>query len=155
VAELVSTLLQRAPSLRMLITSRQLLQLPEEVVLRLDGLEVPREGTPLEVAGTQGAVALLVKGARMAEPRFEILDRKQINVVRDMLLHWCNCVMRSKEEPMKDVAALVCRHLEGIVAWLRRARPTASPKRSTACTRPPSAAHAASRACPPSGPSSS
>ena len=69
----------------MLITSRQPLQLLEEVVLRLDGLEVPREGTPLKVAGTQGAVALLVKRARTAEPRFEILDRKQINVVRDML----------------------------------------------------------------------
>ena len=47
----------------------------------------------------------------------EILERKQINVVRAMLLHWCTCVMRSKVEPMKDVAALVRRHLEGIVAW--------------------------------------
>ena len=47
----------------------------------------------------------------------EILDRKQINVVRDMLRHWCTCVMRSKVEPMKEVAALVRRHLEGIVAW--------------------------------------
>jgi transposase len=47
----------------------------------------------------------------------EILDRKQINVVRTMLAHWCNCVMRSKVEPMKDVAALVRRHLDGIVAW--------------------------------------
>ena len=47
----------------------------------------------------------------------EILERKQINVVRSMLEHWCTCVMRSKVEPMKDVAALVRRHLEGIVAW--------------------------------------
>ncbi len=47
----------------------------------------------------------------------EILERKQINVVRSMLRHWCTCVMRSKVEPMKDVAALVRRHLEGIVAW--------------------------------------
>lgn len=47
----------------------------------------------------------------------EILERKQINVVRAMLLHWCTCVMRSKVEPMKDVAALVRRHIEGIVAW--------------------------------------
>jgi len=47
----------------------------------------------------------------------EILQRKQINVVRAMLLHWCTCVMRSKVEPMKEVAALVRRHLEGIVAW--------------------------------------
>ena len=47
----------------------------------------------------------------------EILERKQINVVRAMLAHWCTCVMRSKVEPMKEVATLVRRHLEGIVAW--------------------------------------
>jgi transposase len=47
----------------------------------------------------------------------EILERKQINVVRAMLRHWCTCVMRSKVEPMKEVAALVRRHLDGIVAW--------------------------------------
>jgi transposase len=47
----------------------------------------------------------------------EILARKQINVVRAMLQHWCTCVMRSKVEPMKAVATLVRHHLEGIVAW--------------------------------------
>jgi transposase len=47
----------------------------------------------------------------------EILERKQINIVRAMLQHWCTCVMRSKVEPMKEVAALVRRHLDGIVAW--------------------------------------
>lgn len=47
----------------------------------------------------------------------EILERKQINVVRGMLEHWCTCVMRSKVEPMKEVVALVRRHMEGIVAW--------------------------------------
>jgi transposase len=47
----------------------------------------------------------------------EILERKQINVVRNMLWRWCTCVMRSKVQPMKEVAAMVRRHLEGIVAW--------------------------------------
>jgi len=47
----------------------------------------------------------------------EILERKQVNVVRNMLQHWCTCVMRSKVEPMKEVAQMVRRHLEGIVAW--------------------------------------
>lgn len=47
----------------------------------------------------------------------EVLDRKQINVVRESLKHWCVCVMRSKVQAMKEVAALVRRHLEGIVAW--------------------------------------
>ena len=47
----------------------------------------------------------------------EILERKQANVVRKMLQHWCSCVMRSKVEPMKEVAQLVRRHIDGIVAW--------------------------------------
>ena len=47
----------------------------------------------------------------------EILERKQINVVRAMLQHWCTCAMRSKVEPMKEVAGLVRKHLDGIVAW--------------------------------------
>lgn len=49
----------------------------------------------------------------------EILQRKQINVVRAMLQHWCTCVMRSKVELMKEVAALAHKHLEGIVAWVQ------------------------------------
>jgi len=49
----------------------------------------------------------------------EILDRKQINVVRSLLLQWCTNVMRSKVEPMKSVAKMVRSHLEGIVAWAR------------------------------------
>ena len=47
----------------------------------------------------------------------EILERKQINVVRAMLEHWCTCVMRSKVDPMKEVARMIRAHLEGIVAW--------------------------------------
>lgn len=47
----------------------------------------------------------------------EILDRKQINVVRAMILQWCTNVMRSKVEPMKEVAQLIRNHLDGIVAW--------------------------------------
>ena len=47
----------------------------------------------------------------------DILDRKQINVVRGMLTQWCTNVMRSKVEPMKEVAKLIRNHLEGIVAW--------------------------------------
>ncbi len=47
----------------------------------------------------------------------EILERKQINVVRAMLAHWCTCVMRSKVEPMKEVARMIRAHMEGIVAW--------------------------------------
>jgi transposase len=49
----------------------------------------------------------------------DILDRKQVNVVRRMLLQWCVNVMRSKVEPMKEVAELIRNHIEGIVSWAR------------------------------------
>lgn len=47
----------------------------------------------------------------------DILDRKQIHVVRGMLTQWCTNIMRSKVEPMKEVARLIRNHMDGIVAW--------------------------------------
>lgn len=80
--------------------------------------------SPEAAADLQGVIARLtrVRTARAwvyKEQLREILERKQINVVRAMLRHWCTCVMRSKVEPMKSVAAMVRNHLEGIVAWAR------------------------------------
>jgi transposase len=46
-----------------------------------------------------------------------ILERKQVNVVRAMLLQWCTNVMRSKVAPMKDVAKMIRAHIDGIVTW--------------------------------------
>lgn len=47
----------------------------------------------------------------------EIMERKQVNVVRNMLTQWTTNVMRSKVEPMKAVAKMIRSHLDGIVAW--------------------------------------
>jgi transposase len=47
----------------------------------------------------------------------DIIERKQINVVSEMLQQWCTNVMRSKVEPMKDVVRLIRRHFDGIIAW--------------------------------------
>ena len=47
----------------------------------------------------------------------EILERKQINVVSHLLAQWCTNVMRSKVEPMKEVAKMIRAHFDGIVAW--------------------------------------
>ena len=52
----------------------------------------------------------------------EILERKQINVVSAMLTQWCTNVMRSKVEPMKDVARMIRRHFDGIIAWAQTRR---------------------------------
>ena len=45
----------------------------------------------------------------------EILERKQINVVRALLEHWCTCVRRSKVEPMKEVAWAQTRQTNGFL----------------------------------------
>jgi len=47
----------------------------------------------------------------------DILERKQIQVVSTMLAQWCTNVIRSKVEPMKEVAKMVRSHFDGIVAW--------------------------------------
>ncbi len=77
----------------------------------------PEAAADLDVLIAKMTVKRTARAWLYKEQLREILDRKQINVVRAMLGHWCNCVMRSKVEPMKEVAALVRRHMEGIVAW--------------------------------------
>ena len=57
----------------------------------------------------------------------DILDRKQINVVSAMLGQWCTNVMRSKVEPMKEVAAMIRKHFEGIAEKERPAELNGGP----------------------------
>lgn len=47
----------------------------------------------------------------------ELLNCKQINVLRASLNQWCTNVLRSKVEPMKEVARMIRNNFEGIVAW--------------------------------------
>lgn len=80
--------------------------------------------TPAQRAGLNALLAN-VAGKRTArawlyrEQLRAILNRKQINVVRGMLHQWCTNVNRSKVEPMKAVASMIRRHLDGIAAWAR------------------------------------
>ncbi|MEX3606431.1 MAG: transposase [Burkholderia sp.] len=62
---------------------------------------------------------------RYREQLREILDRKQINVVSEMLEQWCTNLMRSKVDPMKDVARMIRSHLRRH----RRLDPDASDQR--------------------------
>jgi transposase len=48
----------------------------------------------------------------------EILTRKQPNVVRALLKQWCTNVMRSKVDPMREVAEMIRNHFEGVLAWV-------------------------------------
>jgi len=49
----------------------------------------------------------------------DVLDRRQINIVSALLARWSTNVMRSKVEPMKQVATMIRTHFDGIVAWTR------------------------------------
>ncbi|MEX3606158.1 MAG: transposase [Burkholderia sp.] len=49
---------------------------------------------------------------RYREQLREILDRKQINVVSEILEQWCTNVMHSKVDPMKDVARMIRSHVD-------------------------------------------
>jgi len=77
----------------------------------------PAAGADLDALIARMTTVRTARAWSYKEQLREILERKQINVVRAMLQHWCTCVMRSKVEPMKEVAVLVRKHLEGIVAW--------------------------------------
>ncbi|MFN3377538.1 MAG: ISL3 family transposase [Burkholderiaceae bacterium] len=76
-----------------------------------------RDSADLDALIARMATVRTARAWAYKEQLREILERKQVNVVRKMLQHWCTCGMRSKVDPMKEVAALVRRHLEGIVAW--------------------------------------
>jgi transposase len=73
--------------------------------------------TELEALVSQYTTNRTARAWLYREQLRDILERKQINVVSEMLHQWCTNVMRSKVEPMKDVVRLVRRHFDGIVAW--------------------------------------
>jgi transposase len=73
--------------------------------------------TDLEALLRQYATKRTARAWLYREQLREILERKQIHVVSEMLRQWCTNVMRSKVEPLKDVARLIRRHFDGIVAW--------------------------------------
>ncbi len=85
----------------------------------------------------------------------EILDRKQINVVSRLLKQWCSNVLRSKVEPMKEVARMVRSHFDGIVAWTQTRQTNGFIEALNGLSRPPSARHAATPASRPCAPCSS
>jgi transposase len=79
----------------------------------------------LSAASRAGLDALLAQAASKRTARAwlyrehlrAVLGRKQINVVSAMLRQWCTNVMRSRAAPMKDVARMIRKHFDGIVAW--------------------------------------
>lgn len=71
----------------------------------------------LDALITQAASKRTARAWLYREHLRDILGRKQVNVVSAMLKQWCSNVLRSKVEPMKDVARMIRNHFDGIVAW--------------------------------------
>jgi len=71
----------------------------------------------LDILISQAASKRTARAWLYREQLRAILDRKQINVVSALLKQWCTNVRRSKVEPMKEVAGMIRRHFDGIVAW--------------------------------------
>jgi len=83
-AELVDGLLHRAPRLRVLATSRQPLQLPDEHVFIVDPLPTPQPDSALsaEMLARYESVALLVDRATAVQPAFTVHDGNRDAVAR-------------------------------------------------------------------------
>lgn len=72
-AVVVESLLQRAPALRILATSREPLGIPGEQVKVVPPLPVPDQGAaPIDAMAKYDGVALFVDRARVVQPRFEL-----------------------------------------------------------------------------------
>ncbi len=100
---------------------------PDLKGLRWTLLKNPGSLGPVQRADLDALLANVV-GKRTArawmyrEQLREILNRKQIHVVKAMLHQWCTNVNRSKVEPMKAVARMIRKHIHGIAAWARTRR---------------------------------
>lgn len=82
VAELVQRLLEQAPGVKVLATSREPLRLPGETVLPLRPLRLPESADPAELEKSS-AVHLFVERARSADPSF-VLDAEAAPAVAAM-----------------------------------------------------------------------
>ncbi|MBK9124231.1 MAG: AAA family ATPase [Chloroflexi bacterium] len=68
-ADLVTAMLQAGPALKVLVTSRERLNLSVETVYPISGLQYPTTGTESDL-GEYGAVQLFVQSAQRADPHF-------------------------------------------------------------------------------------
>jgi predicted ATPase len=77
----LSELLQKCPNLKLLVTSRERLNLEEEHLFPLEGLVFPTSNTTFEQAKTSDAVALFSQRAQQLHPQFD-LKKELASVLR-------------------------------------------------------------------------
>ncbi len=86
-ADWLFSLLETAPGVEMLVTSRLPLDLRAEERMTLDGLGYPRPGAPADEAATYAAVMLFVQAARRVQHRFRLSPANVEDVI-----HICTLV---------------------------------------------------------------
>lgn len=80
--ELITQMLQAAPGLKIVVTTRTRLSLQGEQLFPIDGLDLPQKNAEPQQAIQSGAVKLFVHGARRVQPDFALTDEKVTPVVR-------------------------------------------------------------------------
>ena len=83
-AELVSTLLQRCPSLRVLTTSREVLNMTGEAVFSVPPMEIPQRAIVATIDAIKGleAIQLFLVRASAVRPGFELTEQNRKAVVQ-------------------------------------------------------------------------
>ncbi len=132
-AQALERLLAIAPGLTVLVTSRELLGIKEEVAFLLDGLQVPASAE-VEGAGAFDAIRLFVQVARRADAGFELAPEQLPDVVRlcrsvggsplgiELAAAWVRAV------PLRELA----KEVESNVDLLRRSHTTGRQRHASA-----------------------
>lgn len=80
-ALIVTQILQAAPGVRVLVTSRERLNLNSETIFNLEGMDFPERDLPLD-GEDYSALRLFVQGARRVQPGFELHPANLPDVAR-------------------------------------------------------------------------
>lgn len=86
-AELVSEIYDASPCSKILITSRERLNLRQEWMYEVDGLAYPSPDTPLAELEKYGAVALFAQSAKQVQPDFALSQANALHII-----HICQLV---------------------------------------------------------------
>lgn len=77
------------------------------------------EAEQVRMAELQRTNKRLYRGYLLKEQLGEILDRRQPNVARTLLLRWCSWASRSRLPAFARTAKTIRKHMDGIVAYVR------------------------------------
>lgn len=105
--DLIHQLIQQAPHLKIVVTSRERLNLIQEWVHPIDGLPFPETAEDVEKIEQFGAVQLFIERAQQVNPRFQLAEEGQTQ----------------PDSCSRAMAAAICRRLYGMPLAIELAAP--------------------------------